>query len=471
VTGVAVGTANITVTAAKTGYTSATATVAVTVTPVRISGVTATNGTVAVTLSNAPVANPTATDFTFTQKIGTADATALTVANFAWNATTKVGTFTFTAVAATAADQSVVVSASYKGGTAVKAAAFTVSAQLSIEQLVAQLMPKVFRVDVFDDTGTKICSGSAVAVGALEVITNYHVVKDAASAKLVDDSGRTLEVLGMTAYNQSQDLAVLRVAQTLQPVTLRTTPARVGEEVVAIGSPLGLTNIVSTGIVSGLRIQDGIDVIQTTAPISPGSSGGGLFDRQGNLLGITTSYYVAGQNLNLAIPMVYVNPLVVAGRTGSVQKLPGYNVLTESNLVETVRRRFPSFQAGIRMVYPSFSLVPWSVVSGNYAPTFFSVDLDNSQYLAFLQGMVAGDFQANCRTVEAYLCGIGQLMQQVYPSKDINVDLFHVGYYSTYPTFFKSSEVFLTSDGQWWIVVHLVGVIRCVGGLWYSSWY
>ena len=76
---------------------------------------------------------------------------------------------------------------------------------------------------------------------------------------------------------------------------------RPGTRAYTIGSPLGLNRTIGEGIVSGLHPTTSPRYVQTTAPISPGSSGGGLFDEHGNLLGITTFYLEGGQNLNFAI--------------------------------------------------------------------------------------------------------------------------------------------------------------------------
>ena len=75
----------------------------------------------------------------------------------------------------------------------------------------------------------------------------------------------------------------------------------IGETVYTIGSPKGLDRTFAQGLLSGLRKMDGVEYIQTTAPVSEGSSGGGLFDDRGNLIGITTFTMRGAQNLNFAI--------------------------------------------------------------------------------------------------------------------------------------------------------------------------
>jgi S1-C subfamily serine protease len=84
----------------------------------------------------------------------------------------------------------------------------------------------------------------------------------------------------------------------------------VGERVYAIGAPEGLELTISEGLVSGLREYENVRVIQTSAAISHGSSGGGLFDVNGRLIGITTFSLKEGQNLNFALPGEWIQALL-----------------------------------------------------------------------------------------------------------------------------------------------------------------
>ena len=76
---------------------------------------------------------------------------------------------------------------------------------------------------------------------------------------------------------------------------------KVGERAFTIGSPAGFESTLGEGLVSGLREEEGLHYVQTSAPISPGSSGGGLFDQHGNLIGITTLIYVGEQRINQSL--------------------------------------------------------------------------------------------------------------------------------------------------------------------------
>ena len=101
------------------------------------------------------------------------------------------------------------------------------------------------------------------------------------------------------------DLVVLAMnGKDLPYIDLNNSMAlEVGDKVVAIGNPEGLVNTVSEGIISGLRYLGEYPYYQMTAPISPGSSGGAVFDDCGNIIGISTFYIEGGQNLNFCIPI------------------------------------------------------------------------------------------------------------------------------------------------------------------------
>jgi S1-C subfamily serine protease len=101
-------------------------------------------------------------------------------------------------------------------------------------------------------------------------------------------------------------------------VTIGTSETRVGQRVYAIGSPQGLELTLSEGLVSALRQTTNGSIIQTTAPISPGSSGGGLFNANGQLVGIVTFQSRTGQNLNFALPAHWISEMKPRDATGEV---------------------------------------------------------------------------------------------------------------------------------------------------------
>jgi S1-C subfamily serine protease len=135
-----------------------------------------------------------------------------------------------------------------------------------------------------------------------QLITNCHVVEG--QALIFAKQGETIEPVHLVARDVDTDRCVLGATNTpLVPVKgfLNYSNLQVGEEVFTVGSPSGLEATLGQGIISGLRSIDRQRLIQTTAHISPGSSGGGLFDRSGNLIGITTFLLREAQGLNFAI--------------------------------------------------------------------------------------------------------------------------------------------------------------------------
>ncbi|BCB91570.1 S1C family serine protease [Phytohabitans suffuscus] len=187
--------------------------------------------------------------------------------------------------------------------TAVAAEPASTGATLSAAQVAAEVTPSV--VTVLADTAGGSAEGSGVVLSADGlVLTNNHVVESASRVRVSLADGRTLDAT-VAGADADADLAVLRVsgASDLTPATLgRSADLRVGDAVLAIGSPLGLAGTVTAGIVSAVdrTIQDGgtslTGLIQTDAPVNPGSSGGPLVDSTGQVVGITVAIATTGQD-------------------------------------------------------------------------------------------------------------------------------------------------------------------------------
>ncbi len=153
-----------------------------------------------------------------------------------------------------------------------------------------------------DARARDVKQGSAVAVSEHLLLTNCHVVKGREIIKIIQD--HTVTDAKLVAADPAADRCVLRAdGIALVPIAgIRPfNDLAVGEHVFAIGAPVGLERTLSEGLLSGLRHQPGRNLVQTSAAISPGSSGGGLFDDRGNLIGITTMASIGYQNLNFAV--------------------------------------------------------------------------------------------------------------------------------------------------------------------------
>ena len=167
-------------------------------------------------------------------------------------------------------------------------------------------------------------SGFVVSKDGL-IVTNYHVIAEGVSAVAKLPDGAFYLIDGVVASDKTRDVAILKAqGHNFRTLTLGNSDrVQVGEEVVAIGSPLSLESTVSNGIVSGIRAvkEEGSKYLQITAPISPGSSGGPLFNMAGEVVGITTMYLKGGENLNFAIPVNDAKRLL-RNQTAKLQNLP-----------------------------------------------------------------------------------------------------------------------------------------------------
>jgi S1-C subfamily serine protease len=184
-----------------------------------------------------------------------------------------------------------------------------------------------------DQAGKPIAQGSGfVASKDGLVVTNYHVIAEGSSAVVKLPDGAFYAVDGLLASDKTRDIAVIKAhGQNFRTLILGNSDrVQIGEEVVAIGNPLSLESTVSNGIVSGIRTvkEEGGKYLQITAPISPGSSGGPLFNMAGEVVGITTMHLRGGENLNFAIPINDAKHLLVADST-KLKELPNEEVTSE----------------------------------------------------------------------------------------------------------------------------------------------
>ncbi|HEY0064220.1 MAG TPA: trypsin-like peptidase domain-containing protein [Telluria sp.] len=194
---------------------------------------------------------------------------------------------------------------------------------LSSEDLFARLAPSIVRINVSGADGRQLGIGSGVVIGRETVITNCHVAQ--AGTTLQVRSGNANHDARLILADQEHDLCKLTVP-SLRADSVAVGAARdirTGQKVVAIGAPKGLDLTISEGIVSSLRQVDDGTLIQTTAPVSPGSSGGGLFDMHGRLVGIVTFQMTSGQNLNFAAPAEWIDKMRATRGNGIIGKLTG----------------------------------------------------------------------------------------------------------------------------------------------------
>lgn len=162
--------------------------------------------------------------------------------------------------------------------------------------------PSVVMIVTYDVTGAPRGQGSGFFVKPGQILTNAHVMEKAYSAQVLSVYGRYEDVT-ILKEDEDLDLALLEVEDAgephLRPSTLEPYP---GQRIIVIGNPMGLEHTVSDGLVSAIRIApDGTELLQISAPISPGSSGGPVLNEHGRVMGVATATIEGGQNLNFAI--------------------------------------------------------------------------------------------------------------------------------------------------------------------------
>lgn len=190
---------------------------------------------------------------------------------------------------------------------------------MSPEEIYASYSPSVFYIELYDAHGDFFGSGSGFFTSRDgEAITNYHVIENASYASVFTHNGQSYNVEGVLDYNKDLDIAKLKIEGSgFSYIPIPAEPRVIGgSPAYAIGSPLGLRSTISEGIISNPdRVLDGKTYYQVSTPISSGSSGGPLFNKYGEVIGITTAMFTRGQNLNLAVPIGQTNKL-----TGTVVK-------------------------------------------------------------------------------------------------------------------------------------------------------
>jgi serine protease Do len=206
----------------------------------------------------------------------------------------------------------------------------TAWAEDNLPAIVKRISPAVVVVET--QRGTKKGLGTGFFINSRgQIVTNYHVLFGADQAVVRTQAGRRYPVKRIVAENKEADLVLLAAdipPSEISPLEVSGKLPEVGEKIYAIGHPMGLEKTVSEGIVSAIRKLPKLgDIIQITAAISPGSSGGPVFNSSGVVIGVARATFRTGQNLNFAVPGRHV--LELRGGSGGhsfqefSQEMPG----------------------------------------------------------------------------------------------------------------------------------------------------
>lgn len=180
-------------------------------------------------------------------------------------------------------------------------------------QVAQTAFRSVVLITMEDVSGKRIALASGFFVRKDVVATSLHVIKNATKGdvQLIGQTTR-YPVVGVVAIDRERDLVLLRVSGTNAPFLPlgNTANVGVGDEIYVVGNPQGLEGTFSQGLISGIRRIDSGTLFQITAPISEGSSGGPVLDKQGRVIGVAFATLKTGQNLNFVVPAAYLLPLL-----------------------------------------------------------------------------------------------------------------------------------------------------------------
>ncbi len=203
------------------------------------------------------------------------------------------------------------------------------------QQIAKKALESTVLLVMEDANGQPLSLGSGFFVRTNQVATNLHVIKGASRGyiKLIGKKTK-YNISGVTAVDTTRDLVILKVSSVLGSKTIPlgdSDAVQVGSPVYAVGNPRGLEGTFSQGIISSIRKIGTDKILQITAPISPGSSGGPVLNENGHVIGVSVATYRSGQNLNFAIPSNYLEKLIK--QIGLVRPFPKDKITGSKNSI------------------------------------------------------------------------------------------------------------------------------------------
>lgn len=191
---------------------------------------------------------------------------------------------------------------------------------LTPQQIASNAFPSVVVVISQDGSGNDFAFGTGFFIAPGIIATNLHVIEGAKKVRIRPiGSTKEHEVIGFTKVDYDNDLVLLETtAKDAPPLKIGDdAQVAIGDDVYVIGNPVGLEGTFSRGMISGKREANNRRVLQITAPISQGNSGGPVLSTSGEVIGVAVAYIAEGQNLNFAVPISYLSILMRNQRDSS----------------------------------------------------------------------------------------------------------------------------------------------------------
>ncbi len=324
---------------------------------------------------------------------------------------------------------------------------------------IARLADAVVMLDVTGYDGSK-WSGSGFYVSSDgNITTNYHVIEGAKSITVTEQNGYTYSsniiILG---FDKKLDIAAININRTVSSYFSLgpTEDVQVGEKIYTIGSPYGYTNTVSDGLVSSIRTG----LIQISAPISPGNSGGVLINRFGKAIGITSSGLPDGENIGFVIPIQQYLDMPKTMRIS----LTGYFQPTVSTKIS-----FEAFEQYLSKEFGSLTISKNTVFLKDIIISGDNYDSPSIYLFYYLDNTNIEDFKAwtaNQQNREKIAYFMAQAASKLgnYYGKNVYMDITYVGYYLRYPSEFAKNAIydntidFLENLNEWSVYYPYVNI-------------
>jgi len=200
-----------------------------------------------------------------------------------------------------------------------------VDTKVTAGEIYKKASPAVVLIELRDQKGDVTAAGSGFLVSSdSKILTNYHVIAHYKQVTVRLANKDAYDEVGVLDIDKRKDIALIKIrAVDLLYLALgKSASVDVGDTVFSLSNPLGmLENTLSQGIISGIRLGDGYRYFQISAPISHGSSGGPIFNLQGEVIGIAAATLEEGQNLNFAVPVDYAKGMLTATLLRSLESV------------------------------------------------------------------------------------------------------------------------------------------------------
>lgn len=318
---------------------------------------------------------------------------------------------------------------------------------------VSQFNASVVKVISYNKNNIEYATGSGFYISDDgNVVTNYHVIDKASYIEVENSNKVKFKVSGVLSYSVEKDLAILKLdsSNVVAPINLGDSDKiALGDDVVTIGYPLGLQITVAFGNVSSISPdikRKGYNNIQISAPISHGSSGGALFNMYGEVIGVIYATVEAGQNLNYAIPINDLKPML---------EMKQLKTLSEVRDEVYVNMTYENFSDYLYYDYFEYNLGEYKL-SLNSIYTYETKNEPNSlnvilyQYPNDYSVIEKAEANKDKSIIEKWIKVIKDEVKSKYPSKNITVGLCHAEYSTTYPNAQDPNMLAYDKDvGEW----------------------